>query len=69
MPLDRICQLSLKKEVVTLARKRKEYTVHVTHSYVHDPESVERGLQLWATYLAQRLIRRLGEERQAKREA
>jgi len=55
--------------VVTVARKRKEYTVHVTHTYVHDPEAVERGLQLWASYLAQHLIRRLGEEQKAKREA
>ncbi|MFZ5813894.1 MAG: hypothetical protein ACOY93_01145 [Bacillota bacterium] len=52
-----------------MARKPKEYTVHVTHSYVHDPEAVERGLQLWATFLAQHLIRRMSEERKAKQEA
>lgn len=51
-----------------MPRKRREYTVQVTHTYVHDPEAVERGLQLWATYLAQHLIRRFAEERQAKRE-
>jgi len=65
----RSCYPRLKKEGITVARKRKEYTVHVTHSYVHDPESVERGLQLWATYLAQHLIRRLSEEQQAKQDA
>lgn len=55
--------------MAALARKRKEYTVQVTHSYVHDPDAVERGLQLWASFLAQHLIRRLNEERQVKREA
>lgn len=51
-----------------MARKRKEYTIQVTHRYVHDPESVERGLQLWATYLAQHLIRRLAQEREERPE-
>lgn len=50
-----------------MTRKRKEYTVHVTHTYVHDPESVERGLQLWATYLAQHLVRQLAEAQQARK--
>lgn len=52
-----------------MARKRKQYTIHVTHTYVHDPEAVERGLQLWVGYLAQHLIRRFAEEPKAKREA
>lgn len=56
------------KEVVGLAGRRKEYTVHVTHTYTHDPEAVERGLQLWASYLARHLIRRLAEEGPEKRE-
>lgn len=68
-PSVRSCQVSLKKEVAALARRRKEYTVHVTHTYVHDPEAVERGLQLWASYLAQHLIRRLDAEGLKKREA
>lgn len=49
-----------------MARKPKEYVVKVTHRYVHNPEAVERGLELWATYLAEHLAKRMAEEHRAK---
>lgn len=49
-----------------MARRPKEYIVKVTHRYVHDPEAVERGLELWATYLAEHLSKRLAEEARKK---
>jgi hypothetical protein len=49
-----------------MARKAKEYTVKVTHTYVHNPEAVERGLELWASYLAEHLARRMAEEHREK---
>jgi hypothetical protein len=60
-------QQRVNKEVVSLARRPKEYIVKVTHRYVHNPEAVERGLELWATYLAEHLSRRLAEEARAKK--
>ncbi|MDF2631239.1 MAG: hypothetical protein K0R39_5070 [Symbiobacteriaceae bacterium] len=38
-----------------MARRPKEYIVHVTHRSVHNPEAYQRGLELWATYLAENL--------------
>ncbi|MDF2629684.1 MAG: hypothetical protein K0R39_3515 [Symbiobacteriaceae bacterium] len=64
---ERICQITIDKEVVRVGRRSKEYTVTVTHSYVHNPGAVERGLQLWAAYLAQQVGRRLAEEARQRR--
>jgi hypothetical protein len=50
-----------------VARQPKEYTVKVTHQFVHNPEAVERGLQLWAAYLASHLGRRLAQEARERR--
>ncbi len=50
-----------------MGRRPKEYTVRVTHKCVHNPEAVERGLRLWATYLARHLSRKLAEEARGRR--
>ncbi|HYF91933.1 MAG TPA: hypothetical protein VD969_06780 [Symbiobacteriaceae bacterium] len=52
-----------------MARRQREYIVKVTHRYVHNPEAVERGLELWATYLAEHLSKRLAEEARKKTDA
>jgi hypothetical protein len=48
--------------VLQVRRKASEVTVRVTQKYVHDPEAVERGKELWASYLARHLSKRLAEE-------
>lgn len=45
-----------------MARRAKPLTIKVTHRYVHDPEAVERGLQVWAMFLAEHLRKQLLEE-------
>jgi hypothetical protein len=50
-----------------MGRKPNEYTVKLTHTYVHNPEAVERGLALWAAYLAGHLRRRLNAEEGKRR--
>lgn len=45
-----------------MARRTKPLTIKVTHRYVHDPEAVERGLQLWATFLAEHMRKQMIEE-------
>lgn len=42
-------------EVRRLAGKQEKYIIQVTHRYVPDPAAVERGLQIWAMYLAEHL--------------
>jgi hypothetical protein len=37
-----------------MRQRRQTYVVKVTHSYVVDPEGVERGLEVWASFLADR---------------
>lgn len=51
-----------------MARRTKPLIIKVTHRYVHDPEAVERGLQLWATYLAEHLRKQMLEEARRERE-
>lgn len=38
-----------------MAGKRQPIRVVATHRYVRDPEAVERALETWARYLAQRV--------------
>ncbi len=42
-----------------MAGRRKTFSFRVTHSHVPDPDAVERGLHLWASYLAQHLSREI----------
>lgn len=51
-----------------MASGSKPYLFRVSHEYVADPESVERGHKVWSMYLAKRLRRELsnGATRKAK---
>ncbi len=42
-----------------MATGPKPYVFRVSHEYVIDPESVERGHRVWAMYLAERLRKEL----------
>lgn len=48
-----------------MKRKADESLIKVTHRYVHNPEAVERGMELWASYLARHLKKRLAQEAKA----
>jgi hypothetical protein len=52
-----------------MARRSKPLTIKVTHRYVHDPEAVERGLQLWASFLAEHLRKQLLAEARRQEES
>lgn len=65
----RMKPLAQQGEGCHMARKAKPVEIKVTHIYTPDPEAVERGLELWASFLARHLMKRLAEERhQAERE-
>lgn len=51
-----------------MARQTEKCTIKVTNKYVHNPEAAERGRELWASYLAEHLARRLAEEARARRQ-
>jgi hypothetical protein len=55
-------RLVKQSEVAFMARRSKPLTIKVTHRYVHDPEAVERGLQVWAMFLAEHLRKQMLEE-------
>jgi hypothetical protein len=59
-----VLKKGVNKEVLLVGRKPKEITLTITHTYVHNPEAVERGLELWASYLARHMAKRLTEEAQ-----
>jgi hypothetical protein len=40
---------------------QKPYVFRVTHKYVKDPASVERGHRVWAMYLVERLRKQVGQ--------
>lgn len=52
-----------------MARRPREYTIKVTHRYVHDPEAVERGLEAWAMFLARHLHELVAQQQQEEAEA
>jgi hypothetical protein len=52
-----------------MARRSQPLTIKVTHRYVHDPEAVERGLQIWAMFLAEHLRKQMLEEAKREQEA
>jgi hypothetical protein len=51
-----------------MRRKANDATIKVTHRYVHNPEAAERGMELWASYLARHVRKQLAEEEKVRRE-
>lgn len=51
------CYRNEKKGAGRMGRGTERYRVQVTHSHQPDPAAVQRGLDLWAAYLAGRLGR------------
>lgn len=49
-----------------MRRVKKPLVVTVTHHYVSDPEAVDRGMRLWAHWLAEALKRRIPAESSAE---
>jgi len=45
-----------------LVRKNAAPKFEITHRFVRDPEALEEGLELWATYLAGHLRRKAAEK-------
>jgi hypothetical protein len=51
-----------------LVRKQAAPKFEITHRFVRDPQALEEGLELWATFLAGHLIRRAAEKTKVDQE-